>query len=143
MNAIYDSENYADAFERDLVEADCEILISSPDLTAEKVERFVRLVKCRQEAGVQVTVSTEVPENNIFGNAEFLHSLIRRMKEDGICVRTAEETPRCFAVIDRSLVWHGGVNLLGKEDAWEDNLIRVRDVKAAQELMEMGLEAEN
>ena len=43
--------------------------------------------------------------------------------------------------IDRVLVWHGGVNLLGKEDAWEDNLIRVRDGKAAAELMEMGMEA--
>ena len=41
-----------------------------------------------------------------------------------------------FAVIDKSLVWHGGMNLLGKEDAW-DNLIRVESVKAAAELLEM------
>ena len=38
-----------------------------------------------------------------------------------------------FAVIDQALVWHGGMNLLGKED----NLIRVRDVKAAAELIGM------
>ena len=41
-----------------------------------------------------------------------------------------------FAVIDQALVWHGGMNLLGKEDVW-DNLIRVRDVKAAAELIGM------
>ena len=41
-----------------------------------------------------------------------------------------------FAVIDGSLVWHGGMNLLGKEDA-RDNLIRVKDRKAASELLEM------
>lgn len=29
-----------------------------------------------------------------------------------------------IAVIDDYLVWHGGMNLLGKEDVW-DNLIRV------------------
>ena len=33
-----------------------------------------------------------------------------------------------------SFVWHGGMNLLGKEDAW-DNLIRVKDAKAASELL--------
>ena len=38
--------------------------------------------------------------------------------------------------IDRRIVWHGGVNLLGKADAW-DNLIRVEDVQAAAELLEM------
>ena len=32
------------------------------------------------------------------------------------------------------IVWHGGMNLLGKEDAW-DNLIRVKDAKAASELL--------
>ena len=41
-----------------------------------------------------------------------------------------------YAVIDKKLVWHGGMNLLGKEDAW-DNLIRVESVKAAVELLEM------
>lgn len=141
VNAIYDSGSYTDIFERDLVEADKEILISSPSLISEKVDRLIRLVKPRQEAGVNVTVITDVPENNAFGNAEYLYALIRQMQSVGIRVRLAEEEARCFAVIDRVLVWHGGVNLLGKEDAWEDNLIRVRDGKAAAELMEMGLEA--
>ena len=116
-------------------------MISSPSLISEKVDRLIRLVKPRQEAGVNVTVITDVPENNAFGNAEYLYVLIRQMQSVGIRVRLAEEEARCFAVIDRVLVWHGGVNLLGKEDAWEDNLIRVRDGKAAAELMEMGLEA--
>lgn len=40
------------------------------------------------------------------------------------------------AFIDHSLVWHGGMNLLGKADAW-DNLIRVENIQAAAELLEM------
>ena len=140
-NAIYDAESFADVFERDLVEADREIVISSPDLISEKVDRLIRLVKPRQEAGVTVTVITDVPENNVFGNAEYLHALTRRMQAAGIRVLWAEEPAERFAVMDRVLVWHGGVNLLGKEDAWGDGLIRVRDEKAAAELMEMGLAA--
>ena len=58
------------------------------------------------------------------------------MKEAGINVKTAEEDMEYFVLIDGSLVWHGGMNLLGKKDAW-DNLIRVKDRKAASELLEM------
>ena len=36
-----------------------------------------------------------------------------------------EEDKECFAIIDQELVWHGGMNLLGKVDAW-DNLIRIK-----------------
>ena len=46
------------------------------------------------------------------------------------------EVSEHFAVIDDILVWHGGMNLLGKEDVW-DNLIRIKNQDAAAELLEM------
>lgn len=51
---------------------------------------------------------------------------------------TKEDVPEHFAVIDHELVWHGGMNLLGKEDAW-DNLMRVRSAQVAEELLEIAL----
>jgi hypothetical protein len=86
---------------------------------------------CKEDA-VKVTVTTENPEISMFGNASFLYSLIEEMRSAGINVVCSDDEVECFAVIDRSLVWHGGMNLLGKEDIW-DNLIRVRDIKAAAE----------
>ena len=47
-----------------------------------------------------------------------------------------EEKSEHYAVIDNMIVWHGGINLLGKADAW-DNLIRVGNEQAASELLEM------
>lgn len=41
-----------------------------------------------------------------------------------------------FAVIDHALVWHGGVNLLAKEDVW-DNLMRIKNEQGAAELLEI------
>lgn len=136
VNAIYDSGNYTAVFEQDLIEAEKEIVISSPQLTQDKINRFIYLMKARQEAGIRITVITENPENTIYGNAAFSYSLIGQLKAAGINVRTAEDEAECFAVIDQLLVWHGGMNLLGKEDAW-DNLIRVKDEKAAGELLGM------
>jgi superfamily II DNA or RNA helicase len=134
VNAIYGSENYSEVFEQDMVEADQEIVVSSPRITGNKIERFINIVKERQEAGVKVVVITQDPETLGYDNPDYVHELITEMKTVGINVITTVESTECFAVMDRNLVWHGGVNLLGKADAW-DNLIRVQDKKAADELM--------
>ena len=44
-------------------------------------------------------------------------------------------------MIDYHLVWYGGMNLLGKEDVW-DNLMRIKDAEAAQELLLLAQEEE-
>lgn len=49
-NSIYDSGNYTDVFERDVVEARKRVIVSSPELTQDKIERFIYLLKPRQEA---------------------------------------------------------------------------------------------
>lgn len=139
VNAIFDSGNYAEIFERDLIEAEKEIVISSPKLRKDKVERFIRIVKSRQEAGVNITVITEEPENTLYENTLVTYLLIDEMRKVGINVKTVKNDEEHYAVIDGLLVWHGGMNLLGKEDAW-DNLIRVKDSKAASELLIMAHE---
>ena len=40
-NAIYDSGNYSDIFEQDLVEAEKRIIISSPQITQDKIDRMI------------------------------------------------------------------------------------------------------
>ena len=139
VNAIYDSGNYTETFERDLVEAEKEIVISSPKLRKDKVERFISIVKSRQESGVNITVITEEPGNNLYENTLVSYLLIDEMKNVGINVKIAKNAEEHYAVIDGLLVWHGGMNLLGKEDAW-DNLIRVKDSKIAAELLIMAQE---
>ena len=56
----------------------------------------------------------------------------------GMNVVTKTEVEERFAVIDDELVWHGGMNLLGKVDVW-DNLMRIRNHQVAAELLEIAL----
>ena len=100
------------------------------------------LVKLRQEYGVDVTVITTEPQNLSYGSPEFCQRLIKEMQENGIRVIAKDEVIEHFAIIDDDLVWHGGMNLLGREDAW-DNLMRIKSVSAAAELMEIGLKNRN
>lgn len=57
--------------------------------------------------------------------------MIENMRLGGIHVILREEVTGHFAIIDDELVWHGGMNLLGKEDAW-DNLIRIKSSQVAE-----------
>mgnify|MGYP002508454035 CR=1 FL=1 len=138
VSSIYDSGNYMDIFERDIVEAGRKIIVSSPELTQDKVARFIYLVKPRQEAGVSVTVITTESQNISYGSPEFHQSLLKEMEENGIYVNVRDEVAEHFAVIDDELIWHGGMNLLGREDAW-DNLMRIRSFQVATELLEIAL----
>ena len=141
VNSIYDSGNYMDVFERDVVEAEKKIIVSSPELTQDKVERFIYLIRPRQEAGVAVTVITMEPQNKCYGSSEFSQRMIQEMKENSIYVIVKDEVAEHCAVIDDELVWHGGMNLLGREDAW-DNLMRIKSAQVAAELLELALEKE-
>ncbi len=65
-------------------------------------------------------------------------SSLLMMQLVGINVITRTEVEECFAVIDDEIVWHGGMNLLGKADVW-DNLMRIRNSQVATELLEIAL----
>ena len=135
-NAIFTSTDYYEVFEQDLVEADNEIVISSPDISHDKIERFINIMKPRLEKGVKVTIITENPDNQIFGNLAYVMELMQHLRDNGISIGLSDNANEHYAVIDKSLVWHGGMNLLGKADVW-DNLIRVKDIQAATELIEI------
>ena len=138
VNAIFDSGNYTDVFEQDLIESEKTIVISSPELIQSKIRRFIYLMRPRQEAGVKVTVITLDPDQNLYGSPDLHQELIETLQENGMSVIEKAELPEHFAVIDDELVWHGGMNLLGKEDVW-DNLIRIKSASVAAELLELTL----
>lgn len=138
VNAIYNSSNYIEKFEQDIIEANKAIVISSPNLSFDKIERFIYISNLVLERGVQITIITESPENVMFDNASFIEELIHKIKSNGINVITKQEIVSRFAVIDDTIVWHGGMNLLGKDDIW-DNLIRIKDSYIAAELLEIEL----
>lgn len=106
------------------------------------MEGFIYLVKPGQEMGIVVTVITMEPQNKAYGSSDFDQKMIQEMQENGIYVIVKDEVEEHFAVIDDELVWHGGMNLLGKEDAW-DNVMRIKSSDIAAELLEMVLSAKN
>ena len=135
-NAIFDSETYDKVYEKDLLEANKEIIISSPGINVVKVKRLTALLKAKQESGVSITVITLSPESYPESRVSKTKELIEILRGVGIDVKEKETMHEHFAIIDREIVWYGSMNLLSKEKE-EDNLMRVVSEEIAVELMEI------
>ena len=135
-NAIYDIENYADTYWRDLEEAKRSVIVSSPRLNNQKVNRIISVLGKRQELGVKATIVTWHPDAYKYGRDDARMELMERLRKSGFEIRLVDESCEHYAVIDNEIVWYGSMNLLSKEDA-EDNLMRVCSKDIAAELLEM------
>lgn len=141
-NAIFDMETYGKIFWRDVEEAENEIVISSPRLNREKVERLLEISGNRPDISRKVTVVTWNPDISLYGRGEREMQLLERLRGNGIHVELTEEACGHFAVIDRELVWYGNADFLAKEDV-EDHLMRVMDRDIAAELLEAAFAGKN
>ena len=135
-NALYDIENYAETYWKDLEEANSAVVVSSPRLNNQKVDRIIKILGKRRELGVKVTIVTWHPDAYKYGKDDVRMELMERLRKAGFEIRLVEESCEHYAVIDNEIVWYGSVNLLSKEDA-EDNLMRVCSKDIAAELLEM------
>ena len=134
-NTIFDIDSYEKVYEKDLLEANKEIIISSPGLNHAKVDVFVKHIKQRQEDGVKLTVITLNPEEYPEEKIEDTKRLVEILKNCGVKIKLQEHLHEHFAIIDEEIVWYGSMNFLSRAKA-DDNLMRVKSKDVAQELLE-------
>lgn len=138
-NSIFDYLNYQDAYRHDLCNAKKEIVISSPGVGKSKSEQLISMVQKILVCGVHVSVLTlpyyVYPETFRPHISQILSSL----EKAGIQVCQKPGCHEHFAVIDRTVVWYGSMNLISRERE-DDNLMRVTDARIAEELLEIGFE---
>lgn len=128
VNHIYNYSDYLEVFRQDIHESNKSIIISSPQLNEKKVLSFVELIKDRQEKVVSVNVFTKQADD------PYTNNLIDLLYGNGVFVEVYPALDSYFAVIDQEIVWHGGINLLGKSNIY-DSLMRVKSTTIAEELI--------
>lgn len=135
-NAIFDSDTYERVYRKDLIEAQKNIVISSPAISGIKVSQLIDLLKERLSQGVQITIVTWDPDSYGYGDSAYWMQLHDEMRQNGIYIKTAEDSCEHFAIIDSEIIWYGSMNLLAKITA-EDSMMRVESREIAAELMEI------
>ncbi len=136
VNAIYAGDNYIENYHKDLLDANKNVIISSPAISGPKVYELIDMFKEKQTLGVQVTIVTWTPDSYGYGDAAYWMQLHEDMRKAGFYIKTVEESCERFAVIDQEVVWYGNINLLAR-DKVDGSIMRVLSKEIASELMEL------
>ena len=135
VNSIFDSQNYFDVFEKDVVSASKSVVISSPSFSFKKVNWLCTESEHLQLRGVSVVVLTLDPEDYPEDGRDQHKSHIEHLISSGVNVITRHKHRERFAIIDKSLVWYGSMTLLSNEKE-DDSLMRINNPAVAEELLE-------
>ena len=135
-NAIFDSDTFLPVYQKDLLQANRSIVISSPVICWPKINELIQMMTELQRKGVSITIVTWEQDSYHFGDAATWMQMHEEMRQ-AIDIRiTVEEFCEHFAIIDQELVWYGKMNLLGKSKI-DDSMMRVCSKQIAAELMEL------
>ena len=121
---IYDGLNFERPFISDLAQCKRSIVVSCPKIKTNRysqiAERLIDLVS----NGIEIVLYTKEENDDT-----------AKYKLNGIYVIRNEHLTLHGAIIDKSLIWYGSVNILGFLSA-EDNLIRFKNPEIATNLLE-------
>ena len=122
---IFNGNTFRLAFIENLKSSRQSIIISSPKLYRTERNTFVKTLKEFHASGIQVAILTSEESSQ----TDYLKSL-------GLYVKIVPKLSLSSCVIDRSTVWYGSVNILGYATE-EDNIIKITDMKLANELLDV------
>jgi superfamily II DNA or RNA helicase len=120
---IYNGQNFEKPFISDLAQSKHSIVIACPKVKLSRYTQIADQLIDLASKGVEVVLHTRE------GNAD-----TERLKHQGITVVENARLNLHAAIIDKSLIWYGSVNILGYHAA-DDNLIRFRNAEIATSLL--------
>lgn len=124
MDIIYDGLNFEHPFITDLALAKRSVVIACPKVKLGRLSLVAKRIVDLAANGIETMLYTkEVNEDTL------------QLQHQGICVITVERLSLHAAIIDKSTIWYGSVNILGYHST-EDNLIRFRNPEIATSLFE-------
>jgi len=133
-NAIFDSRSFLPVLEKDVYAARQEIVIASPYMKKYRTMQMLRMLSAARINGARVAVITRPTEEYRLADQPGVPSLQKALTNVGIRVVVQPSVHQKFAVIDKSIVWYGNINLLGYGSA-EESIMRLEQREIADELL--------
>ncbi len=128
-NRIFSQEEYCPVFSEDIRNAQKEILVTSPYLHIAQVKQFLSLIPEKIRATVVTSdASSFKPEA-----WEKITRGIKLLEEKGTAVILQPKVYQRYAVIDKNILWYGGINFLGFDKA-ANGTMRLCSAELAEEL---------
>lgn len=110
---IFSQEEYWERFSKDISDAEKQILMASPYLHIAPVKRFLKLLP----ENIHLTVVTSDESGFKPETWEKVAAVVDLLEESNVTVILQPKVYQCYAIIDKHILWYGGVNFLGFEKA--------------------------
>ncbi len=121
---IYNGLNYVSQFVSDLSQCKRSVVISCPKVGIGRQAQIAERLVDMAANGIEVVLYTKEENDNTI-----------RLQHQGISVVIINHLSLHAAIIDKSTIWYGSVNILGFHSV-EDNLIRFKNPEIATSLLE-------
>ena len=128
---LLDESTFYDAFIKDLKHCHSEVIIESPFITNRRVSQLFGILEKLKERKVRVAINTRDPEEH---DSDYMREEAREalssLQHIGVHVMFTENHHRKLAVIDRSIVYEGSLNVLSQNNS-KEIMRRIESVQLA------------
>ena len=138
-SVIFDTKTFYKPFSVDLADMGREALIISPFMRKARVTSILKLMTLSIKQGVKITIITRPPEDYKPDQQAGITLLIDTLRSAGITVVTHSGVYQKYAVIDKTIVWYGGIDFLSYGSS-QESIIRFENADLAGELLDAAME---
>lgn len=132
---LYSEQTFYRAFMRDLNGCISEAVIESPFITSNRVASLLPIFEKMRSRQVKITVNTRHPTEHDSPFDHQAREAISRMQGMGVEVLFTGGHHRKLAILDRSTLWEGSLNILSQYDSCE-TMRRTESKMLAQQMIE-------
>lgn len=133
-STLYDENTFYDRFARDLKRCQHEIIIESPYITSRRVNLLLPALQKLKTKHVKITVNTRDPETH---DDQYMQREARealsKLQHMGVHVLYTGGHHRKLAIIDRSILYEGSLNILSQNNSCEV-MRRIESVQLAWQM---------
>lgn len=131
---LYSQDDFYPAFLKDLDKCQHEVIIESPFITNRRLSALLPVLEKLKSRKVRIVINTRDPEAQ---DDEYLRSEARRalsrLQHMGVHVLYTAGHHRKLAILDRSVLYEGSLNILSQNDSAEV-MRRIESVQLAWEM---------
>ena len=118
--SLHDEKTFYSAFFSDLEHCEEEVIIESPFITTERMKLIEPVLKMLIGKGIKVFIITRDPNEHTNGYEDQSEAAIRLCEALGVQVLLCTGNHhRKLAIIDRSILWEGSLNILSQTKSRE------------------------
>lgn len=131
---LYNENGFYPAFVKDLNRCKNELIIESPFITSRRLSNLMPVLKTLLAKKVRIVINTRDPiETDDEYQRNEAYRAVSRLQHIGIRVLYTKGLHRKIAIIDRSVMYEGSLNILSQNDSAEI-MRRIVSVRLAEQM---------